>query len=349
MNTARVTSIRSAKKEIRPLGESINLILDRIKSKNTAKNYKGFYKEFFTYTFNKSYMDTTWEELINIGYDDVLEYVGVLETKNNPKTVATKIASIQSLVKELSKINTELNPAIFNVKIDTSKTKKNEYGAFTEDEIYALLDYAKSLQSEKAYVQYMFFKLSVATAHRLTSLLDLTWNDIECVNENGTDIWVLNTQDKTGHFSTPISNELYSELYELYEGDMNERVLKITDKTLSKTLASFCKENNIDQKGRKLVLHSIKKCSGDIAYRLCNGDIVKVANHLHHSNINTCYQSYLSKNKKLTESHSYNMFGKQDNIDELLSGLSKDDLVNLIKKCSQSTIHEICKMIKEEV
>lgn len=348
MNTARVTSIRSAKKEIRPLGESINLIIDRIKSKNTAKNYKGFYKEFFTYTFNKSYMDTTWEELINIGYDDVLEYTRILEVKNSPKTIAIKIASLQSLVKELKKINHEINTIVFDVKIDTKHVKKNEYGAFTEDEVYKLFDYVKNLDTKKAYVQYMFFKLSVATAHRLTAILSLTWNDIVQKEENGKLIWCLDVHDKTDYFLTPISDELYDELRVLYNGSDDDKVIQVSEKTLSKTLASFCKENNIDQKGRKLVLHSLKKVSADICYRLSNNDILKVSEHLKHKQINTCYNHYLNKNKQLSSSHSYNMFGKQENIDSLLSDLSKEDLIFIIKQCSPITIQEICNKIKQK-
>ena len=347
MAIAKLTSIRSMKKEIRPLGESIDLILGRIKSKNTAKNYKGFYKEFFTYTLNKQYNDVTWDELLSVTYDDVLEYVGALEVKNNPKTVSTKIASLQSLVKELKKINHDLNTDVFNVKIDTKNVKKNEYGAFTEEEVYKLLDYAKNLKSDKAYVQYMFFRLALCTAHRVSALLSLTWNDIILKTENDKQIWCLDIHDKTNYFLTPISDELYKELREMYNGNDDEKVLKITDKTLSRTLASFCKEYNIDKDGRNLVLHSLKKVSADIVYRISNGDIVKVADHLHHSNINTAYRAYLQKNKKLSDSHSYIMFNEQESVEESLGDLSKEQLLELIKSCSNITIQEICNKAKK--
>lgn len=346
MAIAKLTSIRSMKKEIRPLGESIDLILGRIKSKNTAKNYKGFYKEFFTYTLNKSYNDVTWDELLSVTYDDVLEYVGALEVKNNPKTVSTKIASLQSLVKELKKINHDLNTDVFNVKIDTKNVKTNEYGAFTEEEVYKLLDYAKNLKSDKAYVQYIFFKLSLATAHRMNSLLSLKWNDIVLKTENGKQIWCLELHDKTGHYTTPISDELYKELRELYNGNDEEKVLKITDKTLSLTLKKFCKEYNIDKDGRNLVIHSIRKCSSDIVYSTTQ-DIVATSRHLRHANINTCYRTYVARNQELSNSHSYSMFSEKESVDDVLGNLSKEQLLDLIKGCNQSVISAICNKAKE--
>lgn len=347
MNTATVTSIRSVKKGIRPLGESIDLVLSRIKSKNTAKNYKGFYKEFFTYTFNKSYTDTSWEELEHIAYDDVLEYVGVLETKNSPTTVQTKLASIQSLVKELKKINSNINTVVFDVKISTveKKAKKNEYGAFTEEECYALLDYCKNLNSEKAFVQYMFFKVTLSTAHRLQSLLSLTWNNVVVKQDGNKEIHCLELHDKTDDFLTPISDELYAELRTMYTGNDDEKILKISDKTLALTLTRFCEDNNIDKKGRNLTLHSLKKSSGDICYKRTN-DIVKTSKFLHHTSVQTSYERYLGKNTNLAESPSYTMFTKEENIDEVLGVLSKEQLIELIKGCSPSTIQEIINKVK---
>lgn len=349
MNTATVTSIKSKTKVMRPLNESVDLVLKRIESNssNTATSYRGFYKEFFIYAFGKQYTDCTWDDLLSLGYDDILEYVSVLEAKNSPKTVKTKLYSLQSLVKELKKINHDINTIVFDVKLDKREMENNEYGAFTEEEIYQLLDYAKNLNSEKAYVQYMFFKLSVATAHRVTSILNLTWKDIKQVKEEGRDIWTINVKDKTGCFETPISDDLYDELNALHRWNDDEKVVKISTKTLSLTLTNFCKDMNIDQKGRNLVLHSIKKSSGDICYKRSGNDIVAVASHLHHSNINTAYNHYLNKNKKLADSHSYTMFGENEDLDDLLNSLSKDELINMIKGCNPSTISEICKKIKE--
>lgn len=348
MNTATVTSIRSNMKEIRPLGDSIELIISRIEknSVNTAKNYRGFYKQFFMYNFNKNYTDCKWDDFLSLRYDNILEYVNYLEVSCSQNTIKTKIASLQSLAKELKKINHDVDTSIYDVKLEKRVMEKNEYGSFTEDEIYELLEYTKNLHSEKAKQQYLFFKLSIATAHRLASILNLKWSDITSINENGTDIWVINVKDKTSCFTTPISNELYEELYELYNGDMDSKVIQVSDKTLSKTLSQFCKDNGIDQKGRKLVIHSIKKASADICYKTCDNDIVAVAKHLHHSNIQTAYNSYLNKNSVLSESHSYNMFQEKEDIDDVLGDLSKEELLSLIKKCSQTTISDILKKAK---
>lgn len=347
MNTAKVTSIKSKVKTLRPLNESIDLVLSRIESnsKNTANSYRGFYKEFFIFLFAKDYLDCTWDDLISITYDNVLEYVNLLENKNSPKTVKTKLASLQSLAKELKKINNEVNTIVFDVKLDKRDMTKNEYGAFTEDEIHDLLDYAKNMDSKKAYVQYLFFKLSIITAHRLQSLLDLTWNDIKQHNQDGKNIWCLEICDKTGKFITPISDELYDELYVVFDGDMSSKVLGTTRKTLSITLSKFCKDKGIDQDGRNLVLHSLKKTSGDLAFQKTN-DIVKVANHLHHTNIQTSYNTYLNRNKKLLDSPSYNLLENDYDVDGLLDNLSKEQLIHLIKGCNSNVVSAICERAK---
>lgn len=347
MNTAKITSIKSKAKSIRPLGESIELVLTRIESnsKNTAMSYKGFYKEFFTYAFGKNYTDCSWEDLLHISYDDVLEYVSFIEIKNSAKTIKTKLASLQSLVKELKKINNDVNTIVFDVKLDKRDMDKKEYGSFTEEEVYGLFEYTKNLNSEKAYVQYMFFKLSVVTAHRLESLRNLTWNDIKQHEQDGEKIWCIEVCDKTGKFITPISNDLYDELYVLFDGDMDSKVLQITKKSLYRTLLKYCKDNNIDNVGRNLVLHSLKKSSGDICYKKTN-DIVKVAGHLHHSNIQTAYNTYLGKNSNLKDAPSFGLLDDNYDVDELLGGLSKEQLLNLIKGCNSNVVSALCEKAK---
>lgn len=341
MGVKNITTIKSIKRnfENETLGEAIDIILKR-KTHNTARAYKNAYKDFFMFIFNKDYKDCSWEDLKKINYTDILEYVEYMERYLSYNTVSLRMGALQSLGKELNKIKENcINTFIFSVKLNQKNKKDNEYGAFTFEEAMNLLEYTKSLNTEKSFIQYLFFKTTLNTAHRVSSLLNITWKDIKLTKEDNTDVWVINTYDKTNFFKTPISNELFQELKEnLFENDLEDKVFKISSSTLNRTLSSFCKEFNINQEERKLVLHSLKKTSGDIAYLKSNGDIVKIASHLHHNNINTCYKSYLGKERKLKEHLSYNLFDNNNDLDKeidtLVLNLDKNSIINILKNCN---------------
>ena len=338
--TAIVNSLEVNSNKMRSLGNCINLILSRCSSENTANNYRGFYNGFFMYHFNKNYLDVSWDEFTSLTYDNILEYINYLKDTSRINTVKTKVAAILSLARELNKINSNVNPEIFNVKLEKVNPKSTEFGAFTEKEINQLLEYTKNMDRDKRYEQYMFFKLSVATAHRVQALLSLTWNDIVKKSHNDKDVWCIVVHDKTDDFITPISDDLYYELYEMFEGNKDSKVINVTSKTLARTLNRFCEEYGIDVKGRKLVLHSLKKTAGDIVFNKTN-DIVKTGNFLHHSNINTSYNRYLGKNSNLTELPSYSMFNEDRDIKDKLESLSKEELLRAIYAAGTGTINSV--------
>lgn len=335
--------------EERSFGETIELILSR-KPKNTKITYENAYKEFFFYLFNKKFTDCSWEYIKSIDYTDVLQYIETMELKNSYNTLKSRICALQFLAKELGKIKPNyLNPLIFSVKLNKCKSD-TEYGALSYDEAMDLLNYTKNLRSETSKIQYLFFKTTLITAHRVSSLLNLTWNDIKIINEDGIKVPV-NIYDKTNNFKTPISNELFEEMKNiLFEGCMDDKVFKVSKMTLSRTIESFCKEYGINKKERKIVIHSLKKTSGDIVYAKTGGNIVDVANHLHHTNIQTCYNSYLDKNKKFQNKISYSLFCNNDiddEIDLLTCNLSKEDLIEILKNCDLLTKNNFINKIRK--
>lgn len=354
MTVNRVVSINSNKERELRLIDAINLILSR-RTYNTAKTYRNVYKDFFYFTFNKKLEKCTWQDLEKLTYADVLEFISFCEIRSSYNTLKTKIGALQSLSKELNKIKLNcLNSAIFSVKLNQKAIKNNAYGAFTEKEAYDLLDYTKNMDTEKSMVQYLFFKTIIVTAHRLNSLLTLRWKDIKKVREDDIDIWVINIYDKTNYFETPISTELFNELkINLFNGDQNSKVFNISEKSLGNTLHKFCNIYNIDKKGRNLVIHSLKKTSGDIAYKKTN-NIVQVARHLKHSNINTAYSYYLDRNSKLSNSISYTMLKDNTIIEDFKKkvyslDLNVEQFVDLISEvCEVGTIYSILNKIEKK-
>lgn len=346
-----ITNIKKfTKNENENLGEIIDLILSR-KTHNTKIAYRNAYKDFFYYLFNKNYKDCKWEDIEKINYTDIIQYVETKEINLSYNSIKSRLGALQFLAKEISKIKPNyLNPTIFSVDINKQK-ENNEYGSLSYEEAMDLLDYTKNLQTETSIIQYLFFKTTLATAHRVNSLLKLTWNDINLINENGIEIPIITIYDKTDKFKTPISNELFEELKNnLFKECMEDKIFNISNRTLNRTIISFCKKYNINQKERKIVVHSLKKTSGDIAYMKTGGNIIEVASHLHHKNIQTSYQHYLDKNTKYSEKISREILSNE-NIDNeiniLTENLSKEQLLKIIKNCDILTKNNILKEIKK--
>lgn len=348
-----VTNIKKfTKNEDEKLGTIIDLILSR-KTHNTKIAYKNTYKDFFYYLFNKDYIDCNWEDIEKINYTDIIQYVETKEISLSYNSIKSKLGALQFLAKELCKINpNSLNPTIFSVNINKQK-ENNEYGALSYEEAMDLLNYTKNLQTETSIIQYLFFKTTLSTAHRVNSLLKLTWKDIKLINENGIEIPVITIYDKTDIFKTPISNELFEELKSnLFNGSLENKIFNISNRTLNRTIVNFCKKYNIDQKERKIVVHSLKKTSGDIAYMKTGGNIIEVASHLHHKNIQTSYQHYLDKNAKYSEKISRDILSDEnidDEINKITSDLSKEQLVEIIKNCDLLTKNNILNQMKNKV
>lgn len=324
------------------LGEIIDLILS-LKSENTRKSYINTYNDFSQYFFNKvSYKLLNWDNLNSLSYIDIIEYTKHLELSYKTSSIKSKLASLQFLSKELNKIKpNSINSNIFYIEIK-NKDKENSYGALTKEEMNDLLDYSKSLDTRK----YLFFKLMLATAHRVNSLLNLKWGDIKIIKENDKEIPIIEIYDKTNHFKTPISNALYNELKQnLYQGIENNKIFyDINNMSLCRMLDKFCTIYNIDKKGRNIVVHSIKKTSGDIVYEKTNGDISATAKHLHHNNISTAYKHYVGKNTSYEQQASYTILD-DDNIDnqllEKLKDLSKDDIIKYLLSLDNATKNKI--------
>lgn len=331
-NMNNIVSVQKFKTNKITLSEVIVLLLNS-KTINTRKTYEKAYNDFFKFLFNKSYIDCTWDDISKIEYTDVLKFIEILQKEYSYQTIKTKLGALQFLAKEISKIKQDIiNPSYFSVKLK-NREKNNTYGSLTYDECMALLEYTKCLKSNLGITAYLFFKLMIITAHRVNNLLNLRWKDIKISFENGIQVPYIEIYDKTDYFKTAISLELYYELLNnLYKGNQFDKVFKISSMTLARKLNKFCNFADIDKNERNIVLHSLKKASGDIAYNKTGGDIVSVAKHLHHTNIQTAYNHYLNKNNKLDNQISFKMLDDKDINSNLEKQIQSMDIEQLSKK-----------------
>lgn len=325
LNVANVVSIDN-KNNVpnQKLGKLINILLSRL-AKSTEKSYRSTFEDFFMFLFNKHYSECDLNDVRTIEYTDIINFIGHLEKKYGTGTVKTKLGSLQFLARELNKIELGIvNPNHFKINIK-DKGDTSSFGALTEGEIYLLFDYVKTMKSKSAMQQYLFFKLCFATAHRSGNLLKCKWSDIRFIEEGDSTIPVLTIHDKTKTFKTALPQNLYDEMIDvLYNGNKDELIFTVSKMTLSRTLNKFCIANNIDKEGRNIVIHSIKKSSGDVAYSRSSGDIVSVANHLHHTNIQTCYKNYLHRNAQFKAQLSFTLLDDEDIDESIIDYITKD-------------------------
>lgn len=338
--------------------EMIELILSDLaeNSKNTERNYRSNYREFFRMVTEKEMEFATWEEVLKITYSDVMRYRNELKKINVNKTINTKVASLITLYRHLRRENNKIDLGVVDLaKLPEREEDSKQYGSLTEDEVESLLEHCRALPPrQKPLEKELFFKLAFVTAIRVQALLNLTWGDIRYLKDtNGERVRVIEVRDKGKLDKTPITDELYEELLQLKENDMfeqlsleekkDDKVVKISDKALRRTLNNFCEEQGIDEE-RNIVLHSLKKASLDKVYGATN-NINVTARHGHHSGVEMVYRHYEGKNESLSDRPSFSMFdGKLDTT--RLEDLSKEELLKAIGECSEFTVNEILSKVK---
>lgn len=325
---------------------ALRLFLSDLRSENTYKTYLSCYRDFFNFATGKELDEIEWNDVLAIQYDDMLMYKQYLKKKRKftNNTINQKIRALKSLWIGLKRINNDIDINVVSIK-PYKNTTINGSDGLTEQEAIQLLEYAKS-RPWKGYVQYMFFKIAIVTALRKSSLLNLKWKDIKQLKDKQSNelYWCIVVHDKTGTKPRPIRDDVYRELLELkdlrYTDGMrinDDRVFKISEDKLVETLRDFCKEYGIN---RKITLHSLRKTSADLANSLCDHDIKKIQHQTGHKNAQILVETYQGTNYSFKDYPGLMMF--QDNIDvNRLYDYSKEQLIEIIKKCSDSTIREI--------
>lgn len=339
--------------KIDSVDSAIKLFLEekKLKSENTAKNYKIHIEEFLMYCLGKT-SNIKWEEILSITYNDVLLFRNhLLNNKQlSPRSINSKMGALRTFYKHLYKINKDIDLDVMNIDpLPEGKKEDRAWGTLTEDEVQKLYKFCEK-EYYKPVTKRMFFETAIVTALRKEALLSMTWDDIQQKQDkSGAMVWTICVRDKGGKYDyNPITDEFYNRLLQVkQENDVNDnKVFQINEKTLVKTLKDFCKANNIDD-DRRITLHSLKSASGAIVYKATGGDIVATSKHLHHSQINTTYQHYVGKFTNLTLKPSYSVFGKQVSIKDL-EKYSKEELLEAIAKSGTSTIREILSHLKRD-
>lgn len=321
------------------IGQIFDIFLEELESKNTRKAYASDIQQFITFIFNKPYTNVTLEDLTKLQHSDVIQYKNHIAKQYNKATVNRKISSLRMAFQFIEKDYPEVRSIIFKVK----RMKENDsqtYGVLSFDEIEEMINAVKS--HPKGEIKSLLIETATITGIRLSSLLDLKWNE-NIFRKNG--YWVISTIDKNKVHEKPITNSLYQRLRNIKTAESN-RIFNLNKKTCQKMIQTLCNELGIDYKTRNIVFHSLKKSGICELYARTNGDLEALATQGNHSNIITTLKYYMDLNKDYSKYGSILLSQKID-FNEI-ANVSHEELLNAIKKCGSSVQHKILQQLKNK-
>ena len=313
--------------------------LDGYESKNTRNNYLRHFKLMFMFMTGKQLEQLTYNDIKNIDDIKVENFRTHLKTQYKATTINTVIASCKALFDKFKERRIiEINDFDINPLIQ----KDNSHGSLTNKEIHGLFDYCLKYdykpETLKLYYEFLF-----RVTCRKEAAQSLKWDQIqrELDIETSNLIYVVTFMDKGKEVKKGITDDFYNRLLNNYnkeKGFNNKVFLGINNITYDKVLKGFCKEWGIGEE-RRICQHSIKSTGLDFIMAT-TGDHNIVALAGQHINFNTSYKKYTNKNRKFSEHPSY--FLDKDYGIDMLKGLGRDELIQLIESAGRETIIKLC-------
>ncbi|WP_170163392.1 tyrosine-type recombinase/integrase [Brevibacillus gelatini] len=309
---------------------------EELKTDNTRRAYRTDIEYFFQYMRNKHlnqlHLTDLWFE-----YKDVLRYRNHLRNKLGKKSsVNRKISSLRKLYKYLAKNNYNVNAHAFEVDdLDTDDTDSS--GVLSVHEVETMIQLVKELPNgeEKS----IFIDLAYSTSIRVSALLSLKWKQIKFI-KNGQ--WEIRLKDKGKENVKGIPDELYQMLLML-KRDNDERVFTMSYTTVYDTIKELCAKMGIPEH-RNITPHSLKKVLIDWTVETTKD--VKLAAWQGNHSLDVMYKHYLSKNVDYENTPAF-MVRKKNDLSPI-EVLSREELIELIKRSSRAAQNELLSLLKQE-
>ena len=265
---------------VNEINDYINYLkIERQLSNNTIDSYKRDLEDFYKFT-NKSYKFIT--------KDDVINYLGYLNNKINPRSINRHIVSIKNYFKFLEKNNSiKSNPCD---EITGLKTPKKLPKVLSEEDVNNLLDI--ELNDAFSYRNKAMLELMYSSGLRVSELLNLEVNNID-FNMNLVRVFGKGSKERIVPIDD-IATKYLSEYISIYrntllknkESDilfLNSRGDKLTRQGFFKILKTIAKEKGIK---KELSPHTLRH---SFATHLLNhgADLRSIQTMLGHENIET--------------------------------------------------------------
>lgn len=300
------------------------------KSANTRVSYEREIRRFFELIKYKKIEFLTRND-VQIAFDD-LEYFKncLVDQKDNKgkkifnnKTINHHVSAVAELLRYLhmKKIVDDISCLSSLKTIRLKENNKNKYDPLNVDEVYELSDWIMENEIELKFVKYYFVLFSLDTCLRKEAVLSLEWSDFAVI---GNEVIIKTTDKGDEDFRGSINLDFYEEILKLKEIYNNEKVFNIASSTIQKTFKKW--RATKDFKGRRIVIHSIRKAGASFQYRL-TGDILQAKKVLGHKNTSTT-ELYLDEERY----GAIGVVSRGKNVDdELYKKVSREDLEKAIE------------------
>ncbi|WP_405101477.1 tyrosine-type recombinase/integrase [Oceanobacillus sp. FSL H7-0719] len=327
--------------------EHIQFFLDGLESESTRSSYENNIRMFVEWKWNIPIEHIQPSHFNSLTYTDTQKFRNHLRRKYTANTTNNKMVSLFSLLSELNKIQSETGEYLYDINIDKIRTKSlrvtdvNSSGDITWEEVDEWIEHLKTNPINNSKRKCTFLHLARVTGLRKEALAELTYRDLR---KNGS-VWQLKSTLKGKTRLVSIKDEDVQMLYDIRkdETDKDEKILKLSSKTMERTIA-YLKETFDIPEERNVTVHSLRGLSIYEAYLSSGNDILVAQAHAGHSKLETTYGYIKSRNDVVEQPSLY--MGKEFN-DENVEGLDAADWSKIYGGLSRSAKYEIEKRIKE--
>lgn len=305
----------------------ISTFFNRIEqnSANTKATYERAIREFFKIMRNKELENLVESDLI-FTKPQIERYQTNLRNKYKGSTVNNKMSAIRKCYTKLEDYGFDVNPSWFSLE-RYSEHDTESYDAMTHQEVIQAINLVSS--TRKGFEKGLMIRVAYATAFRKTAIQNLKWTDI--TERDGQ--WFLKALDKGNKWDyKKISDDLYDEIMKQRKLIKGDKIFELTDRTINRMM-NYIREN-MDFGDRNIVFHSFKKSSIKEVALLTNWDIKAMQRHGNHRDATTMLNFYMeetSLDDLVVVDTDYHV--PLDKLDSL----SKDELLELIKKTDRNT------------
>ena len=309
-----------------------------VESDNTYNTYFVAIRDFFQETRYKP-IEMLKEGDLQFSLMEVENYQSFLAKTLKASTVNTKMTAISSCMNKLQAYGLQVNTSAFNVK-RLKESDSDGYDPLTVSEVREIIELVKdtALGTQKA----LLVEIAFVTAFRKNSILKLRWSDL--TEKHGYSILTTIGKGKKKD-EKKISDDLVKKLLDYKDSDeskSDELIFTMSSKTVDRMMDYIRK--NIDFGTRNITFHSFKKSAIEEIGMATNYDLKQMQRLGSHADITTTLNSYL-KNVDFDNSFEMDLYQEPDL--SVLSGLSKEQLIQLISNVSRKSQYEIIRGVKE--
>ena len=317
----------------------IEAYLATLNNDNTVRKYRRSILDFFEYLYPN---ETLTSEMLIIDPVHAQSYRDMLIQKLNNKEIKTstfngKLKGCKQFYKWLmgqTTLNTK-QAKLFNINpFDTVKqlAENDSEGSepLTPDEVLLMLDNPVGENEHIRTRNMLILEIAISTGIRNDALMKITPDNITKIGDD----WVLSVIDKNGKDALKPINNYHEQLMNWYEEDLrirtynNGTIFNIHPVSANRLIKEWAKGLKID---KKVTFHSLRTTTACQVFHLYDS-VEKAQIVLQHTHMETT-NGYLSKENRINkdaENIVKIMKGVQDNFEDIINSLSKEEIVKLL-------------------